>query len=119
MLQEAEGTITPQDPVSVFYQDVPQPVASQAAAALLPISKSAFTTPSGPPAWEEPAFKDCCAYIRCNDDAAIPVAVQDILMQGSKIDWKVKSLASGHSPFLSQPANLASCLSDLAAEFAK
>ena len=95
------------DPEPVFYGDVPDPVASEAVAALQPHAKLAFMTECGMPAWAEPSYSNCCAYIRCSDDKAIPMAVQDSLLSASGVAWEVHTVASGHSPFLSCPADVA------------
>ena len=40
------------------------------------------------------------------------------MIQHSGVDWIVEKFDSGHSPFLSQPAELAVCLARLADNFA-
>lgn len=95
------------DPESVFYGDVQEAVASEAVAALLPHSKLAFTSECGMPAWAEPSYSGRSAYIRCSDDKAIPMAVQDSLLSASGVAWEVHTVASGRSPFLSCPADVA------------
>jgi hypothetical protein len=58
-------------------------------------------------AWrEKPA-----SYVVCTDDRAVPVALQRSC--GARVDRVVAELPTSHSPFLSQPAALASLLADL------
>ena len=46
-----------------------------------------------------------CVYLKCADDATIPVEVQSVL--ASKIpDCEVEVCYSGHCPFLSQPTKV-------------
>ena len=45
LIQESTGTLTPANPLQTFYADVPEPLASQAVAALLPQSMTSFTSP--------------------------------------------------------------------------
>ena len=104
---------------SVFYGDVPEPLASQSASDLLPHCKSALMTPCGVSAWTEPPYKDCCAYIRCMDDAALHVSDQDVMLQATGVSWNVQSLECSHSPFLSCPADLVTCLTSLAVDLAR
>ena len=40
-----------------------------------------------------------------------------MMIQNSGVEWIVEELDSSHSPFLSQPAELAVCLSRLAENF--
>ena len=57
-------------------------------------------------------------YIRCTQDCAIPLDAQDHMI--ASVDASIGSktlthtLESSHSPFLSQPANLAKILIDIA-----
>lgn len=107
------------DPVSIFYADVAEPVASEACAELLPHAWSAFTTPGPPPAWADAAYSGRRAYIRCANDRAIPVFAQDLMVEGSGVAWVVKKFDCSHSPFLCQPAELAASFIELAEDFAK
>lgn len=106
------------DPIPVFYADVPEPLVSEACAGLLLQSRNSFVTPSPPSAWADPEYSSRRAYIRCSQDKAIPVQAQDKMIQHSGVDWIVEKFDSSHSPFLSQPAELAVCLARLADNFA-
>ena len=106
------------DPVSVFYADVPEPVALEACAGLLPHSARSLMTPSTPSAWADPEYSSRRAYIRCSQDKAIPVLAQDMMVQHSGVKWMIEEFDTSHSPFLSRPAELAVCLARLAEKFA-
>lgn len=118
-LQEDTGLLTVSNAMTVFYADVAEPLASRSAASLLPHSKAALMTPGGSPAWKEEAYKDCCAYIRCMDDAALRITDQDSMLEASGIAWTVHTLGTSHSPFLSCPADLATCLTSLSVDLAR
>ena len=116
-LQESTGQLNIQDPVSVMCQDVSAPLALQAVAAMRPQSMNAFMSPSPAPAWADAAYTGRCAYIRCTQDAAIPVFAQDLMLKMSGVDWIIHTMETGHSPFLSCPAELANFLIKLASNF--
>lgn len=105
-MQEATGTLTPADPLQIFYAGVPDELASEAIQALLPHSMKSFTSPSPAPAWAASAYAGHCAYIHCSEDNALPPAVQDMMLGLSAVEWIVERMTSSHSPFLSYPAEL-------------
>lgn len=111
--QEA-GTSTIPDPIPAFYHDVPEPRASQAAAALLPHSLQVFTWKSTPPAWADPVYAGRRVYIRCMQDFAAPLAWQDNMLEETGVDWDIRDMESSHSPFLSRPEELAAIVVGLA-----
>jgi hypothetical protein len=53
------------------------------------------------------------AYIRTLKDAAIPPAVQDMMMQGTGVQWIVKDIAAGHSAQAVEPEKLCDMLIEL------
>jgi hypothetical protein len=52
-------------------------------------------------------------------DAAIPLHAQQIMVDGTGVEWIVKDIDSGHSPQGSQPEKLTSILVELAKAFQK
>lgn len=96
------------DPIPVLYNGVPKPLASRAAAALLPHSIGIHDckSPTAAPAWADPEYTGRLAYIRCTEDRCLPVAMQDHLLSASGVTWDIHTLPCGHSPFLSCPVNL-------------
>ena len=111
--------LTVADASSVFYGDVSEPLALQSAADLLPQSKTSLMTPCGVPAWKEDAYKGCCAYIRCMNDAALHIEDQDRMLSASGVAWNIHSLGSSHSPFLSCPDDLVRIISTVAVDLAR
>jgi hypothetical protein len=57
------------------------------------------------------------AFIRTVNDASLPLALQQMFLDGTGAEWIVKDIESGHSPQLSQPENLVSILIELAKQF--
>ena len=68
--------------------------------------------------WETSNYKGRMAYIRCTRDAVISTKDQDLMLKQSRGDWIICSIAAGHSPFLSCPADLAKIVVSLAEQFA-
>ncbi|GAQ87851.1 hypothetical protein KFL_003820060 [Klebsormidium nitens] len=46
------------------------------------------------------------SYIFCENDQAVPVEVQKMMVNGSGVEMRTETLTSGHSPFLSMPEKL-------------
>jgi pimeloyl-ACP methyl ester carboxylesterase len=90
-------------PEAVFYNGVDPELTAQAVARLHLQSTSALTQPLSRAAWTELPS----TYVVCEQDQAIPVVAQEAM--SARADTVVR-LDSGHSPFLSQPAELAAVL---------
>lgn len=106
--------VTADKALSTFYQDVPSSLASEAIAQLLPHSINSFITPTGPTAWDNPAYNNHRAYIRTLQDVPIPLEAQNAMLAGSGVEWDVRDFDTGHSPFLVKPGELAATLIELA-----
>ena len=94
------------DPRAMFFSDVPAAVADQALARLGSQSLRSCTDPLTAAGWHTiPA-----TYLVCERDGALPVPLQEQLALRS---GHVRRLASGHSPQLSMPGDLAVVLGDV------
>ena len=65
----------------------------------------------------EPLASISATYIRCTEDAAITLAAQDILINACRpvaTDLTTVTMNASHSPFFSQPAQLADIIASLA-----
>ena len=116
------GLMTVRDPIPLFFNDVSEESALRAAAKLLPHCMAIFTqdTSTPAPAWADQAFRHRCAYIRCSNDACVPVMVQDHMVQATGIEWHMHTIESGHDPFLqyeATSAEAAECLLSIASRF--
>jgi pimeloyl-ACP methyl ester carboxylesterase len=90
-------------PEAVFYNGVSPELTEQAVAHLQLQSTSSVTQPLSRAAWTELPS----TYVVCEQDQAIPVFAQEAM---SARAGTVLRLDAGHSPFLSQPAELAAVL---------
>lgn len=50
-------------------------------------------------------------------DQALPPFLQDMFMEKSGVEWKVKNIEASHSPFASKPEELVKILVDSAQQF--
>ncbi|MFF1823526.1 alpha/beta hydrolase [Kribbella sp. NPDC058245] len=102
-VHEPEGYLVMRDAEQVFYNDLDQQAATQAAAALGPQSLSSMVQPLTQAAWRSiPA-----TYILADQDAGVPRAMGERFAQRI---GTVRRMDTGHSPFLSQPAQTAELL---------
>ena len=93
----------PDDPTSIFYNDVDPDAAARAVARLVPQTVRSWSEHVRTAGWRTiPA-----TYLLCEKDQALAPAMQEkfALRAGS-----LRRLASGHSPFLSMPDELADVL---------
>ena len=74
----------------------------------------AFDSPAPPMAWAEPEFADKLEFVRCMQDQALPPFQQDMFMEKSGVEWKVKDIEASHSPFASKPEELVKFLVEFA-----
>lgn len=116
-----EGLFVTKDPVSLFYPpDVSPDHVQWAVDQLRPQSMAANTGVVPPQAWQDEANKGRLGYIRCTDDKIIPLAAQDSMMEsaGGREMWITRTLeGSGHSPFLSRPADVAAAVDEIVRQF--
>ena len=120
-----EGFFVPKEPLRLFYSpDVPDELAQWAASKLRPQSMAANLDIVQPQAWQHDArnYTGRLAYIKCEADAAVPLAQQEAMVQatGDALNWVWRTLhGSGHSPFLSRPKELAGVIDGVIDEFEK
>lgn len=77
-----------------------------ASAQLTPLTRAAYRYI---PSW----------YLLCENDQAIHLDVQEMMIKGSGVDIRTESCSAGHSPFLSQPEVVVELLKKVAAEGVK
>lgn len=85
----------------------------------MPHSELALKTASSAVGWNDKVYDGRRAYIRCLQDKALPIGIQDHLISRSEVEWVVKSLDSSHSPFLSMPGELTRVVEEIVEEFVK
>lgn len=101
-----ERHILPLTPEVIFYNGVSPDLTARSVASLRPQSRACFEDAVTRTAWREVPS----TYVVCDADAAIPPAAQELLAQRA---GAVVHLDSGHSPMLSQPAELAAVVRPL------
>ncbi|WP_197518675.1 alpha/beta fold hydrolase [Mycobacterium sp. ACS1612] len=98
--------MTVDNPQHLFFNDLNADEADRAAARLLPFSLKAVTQPLTDAAWRDVPS----TYIVCDNDVAFGDG-QDVFAQRAT---DVRRLPSGHSPFLSVPAELTTLIVEAA-----
>ena len=99
----------PDDPIALFYGDVPRSEAEEAAERLVPQSARSFSDVLTEAGWHTVPS----TYIVCEDDQAFPAQSQQLLAARSGAVHRVES---SHSPFMSKPEELAALLAKIALE---
>ncbi|MFJ4465955.1 alpha/beta fold hydrolase [Streptomyces sp. NPDC089424] len=97
----------PDNPVPMFYGDVPEAEAKEAVGRLVPQSTRSFSDGLTRAAWHTVPS----TYVVCAHDQALPPGHQEGLAARSGAVYRI---ASGHSPFLSMPAELGALLEEIA-----
>ncbi|KAH7136014.1 hypothetical protein B0J11DRAFT_611854 [Dendryphion nanum] len=105
------------DRVPPLYHDVPADLADAVAVSAMAQGMTSFTSPCLRATWDSDAYKGRVAFVRTLNDAAIPLPVQQMMIDATGVQWIVKDLASGHSPQISQPEKLRDLLVELAEGF--
>lgn len=108
VIDEDARSVDVVDPAAVFYQDCPADVASEAGARLGLQSLDSFQQPLTGAGWTTIPS----AYILCEQDAAIPPFAQEAMSEAAGTTVR---MATGHSPFLVDPAGLARHIADITA----
>jgi hypothetical protein len=76
-----------------------------------------LNSPCPQASWGAEEYKGRVAFIRTLNDAAIPLQAQQMMLDGTGVNWIVKDIESGHCPQISQPQKLTEILVELARVF--
>ncbi|KAL9583561.1 MAG: hypothetical protein Q9212_002632 [Teloschistes hypoglaucus] len=101
------GLVNLIDPKATFYADVTEPLATKAVNELLPQSLLSFNTASGDVFYGIAAYDKRRAYLHSIKDQALPPFAQAAFVAESGVEWNVQNIDTGHSPFFSEPKQLA------------
>ncbi|KAI4191824.1 MAG: hypothetical protein LQ348_003400 [Seirophora lacunosa] len=115
--QIATGLVRVIDPKQTFYADVEEPLATRAAEQISGQSIDSFNSVSGPVFYGIAEYKDRRVYIHTSDDQALPPFAQEMFVANSGVEWDVRKIEGSHSPFLSEPASLASLVGGIVGGF--
>jgi pimeloyl-ACP methyl ester carboxylesterase len=53
-------------------------------------------------------------YLFCENDEALPLDLQKMMVSNTPVDFKTESCSAGHSPFLSQPETVLNFVNKIA-----
>jgi len=115
--QPDEGLGYIEDPKQVNHSDVPEPLVSEVVKQVGGQSLKSLNTASGKVYYGNTVYDGRRAYIHTSEDQALPPFAQDAFVAASGVAWDVKRIQTSHSPFLSQPEELAALVSRLADHF--
>lgn len=90
-----------------------------AAASIVAHGMASFTSPCPSASWNSEEFMGKVAYIRALKDNAISREVQQMMIDGTGIQWIVKDIDCGHSVQIANPEELSRMLVELANEFTR
>jgi hypothetical protein len=106
------------DRIPPLYPEVPPTLASAAAASTIAQGLTSFYSPIPRASWDSDEFKNRVAYIRTMNDTAVPVFVQQMMIDNAKgAEWVIQDIESDHSPHLSQPETFCRMLLELAGQY--
>ena len=100
-----------------FFADAAAEAASAAVAELKPSAILSVESPAPASGIADPAVEGRRVYVMCMNDLAVPPPVQEMVLKGTGLEWKVMKIESGHCPMVSRPEELAKILVDVAEEF--
>ncbi|KAL8654025.1 MAG: hypothetical protein Q9210_001766 [Variospora velana] len=103
--------------IEALFNDVDRDTASRLVAFLVPHAILSFESPAPKQAWTEPAYEGKRAFLRCTQDHTIPLAVQDMCVQRSGLDWIVKDVDAGHEAHISRLSEVCEAVIGFAASF--
>lgn len=95
-----------------FYSDLDIQTAGGIEASLRPHADLVFSSPVPAPAWLGPEFEKRLLFLRCTQDKAMPLHLQDSLIERSGVHWLVKDVEASHSAFVSRPDEIIALLRD-------
>ncbi|KAL3431624.1 hypothetical protein BDV09DRAFT_188210 [Aspergillus tetrazonus] len=104
---EANGTVSAVNPFSLFFHDVPD--GEQWAQTLRPHAWATKVSPATSAAFT----RIPSAYLLCENDRAIPLFVQQLMVEKARergAQITTENIATGHSPWLVDPAPVAAFL---------
>jgi hypothetical protein len=105
MVSDDKLEVNPDTPDQIFYNDCDATQVECAIAALQPHSYQTFHSPCTYAAWKDVPS----TYLYCAQDAAIPIAIQRIMVEETAKGTEMRTdlVDASHSPFLSKPDEVA------------
>ncbi|KAG9010755.1 hypothetical protein FRB90_007654 [Tulasnella sp. 427] len=111
-LNEDGTVIRPKDPIATFYNDLPLEIAPRLAAGLKQQSYKVFASRLTYAAWKHVPT----TYLYAEQDAAFPILVQKMMVEGSGLDIQTETFDCGHTVFVSLPEKVVDSIRRAAGE---
>ena len=67
--------------------------------------------------WAEPDFAGKLAFLRCTQDQALPLFLQDTFTEESGVKWNIRNIEASHSPWAGKPEETVRILKEWAQDF--
>ncbi|KAJ4351214.1 uncharacterized protein N0V89_006553 [Didymosphaeria variabile] len=107
------------DRIPPLYNDIAPAHAAVVAVSAMAQGMTAFTSPCPRASWDSEAYRGRVGFVRTTQDACIPVQVQQMMLDGTGVEWIVKDVESAHNAQISKPEELTRVLVELAEVFEK
>ena len=118
--QPAAGLAIIADPLGRFCYEAEGNKAKLFEAQIAPHAVIAFKSPSPAPAWLDDGWRGRLAYIICTEDCAIPMPLQESMMNDTGKVWLRRKLEGSHfAPFLLRHAEAAAMVKSFIQAFEK
>ncbi|RAL00748.1 alpha/beta hydrolase [Aspergillus ibericus CBS 121593] len=113
-ISEDQLEVYPDQPDEVFYNDMSEEDVRHAVSSLRPHSYRTYHSPCTYAAWKDVPS----TYLYCVQDAAIPLAVQKMMVEELAAGYPVRTdlIDASHSPFYSKPNEVALAIRRAAGE---
>jgi len=112
------GILTCDDPGPPLYGDVtPKDFQDVIVMSTLCPSYASWHSPVPRASWDSEDFKSRIAFVRTLKDIGIPLDIQNMVIEGTKVDWIIRDIDTGHSPQLVAPEKITDILLELAKGF--
>jgi hypothetical protein len=98
MVSDSKREVQPEDPATIFYNDLPKSVQDEQISKLGVFSYQMYYQKT---TWS-PYKEVASSFMYCTKDNAIPLPIQQGMVKGSGVQFKETTVEAGHSPFLSK-----------------
>lgn len=111
-LNEEKTIVASIDPIATFYNDLPRETAERLAAGLKKHSYRVFWSKATYAAWRHVPT----TYLYAENDQAVPLQVQKMMVERSGVDMRTETFNTGHTIFVSLPDKVAESIRRAAGE---
>jgi hypothetical protein len=111
--QPVANLIRCDDRVPPLYADAPDNLAPVLAVTAMAHGKTSWESPVPRASWDHEDFKNRVAYIRTLRDAAIPLNLQQMMIEGTGVEWVIRDVDCGHSAQLARAEEVVGIVEEL------